>query len=153
MRPPRPFSLPPYPSPEQADSSNDKNYNPPSKHGGSGGGGRGGRQGDDDRAGGSRDDDGPDNDNDADDPNLPFFRSAPISPLPEILQMPALPPPTWESTQMLIFNLDCGLSPEFCRNMSLTLNIAGWYVSQVYPVPSHFLFHSLSALLTVAEGH
>ena len=130
----RPFSLPLYPSPDQADSSDNKDYNPPSKHGGGGGGG-GGRGGDDDHGGGNGGGDGPDKHSDGNDANLPFFNSAPMSPVPQILQMPAPPPPTWNSKQMLHFNLECGLSPEFCGNMSLTLNMAGWYVSQVYPAP------------------
>lgn len=65
--------------------------------------------------------------------NLPFFDWAPYSPLSEILSQPALPPPTWNSSQQIYFNLDCGppSSPEFCCGMSKTLDIAGWYVSQV----------------------
>ena len=77
----------------------------------------------------------PDQDYDADldqnSANLPFFDWAPRSPLSEILAYPALPPPTWNSSQQIFFHLQCNVSPEFCCNMSNTLDIAGWYVSQV----------------------
>jgi hypothetical protein len=67
------------------------------------------------------------------DVNLPFFSFAPVSPLSQSLNAPALPPPTWDSDQKIFFNLDCTESTDFCNGMKQTLDLAGWYVSQVLP--------------------
>jgi hypothetical protein len=66
-------------------------------------------------------------------PNLPFFNFAPNSPLSEILSAPAPPVPDWNSAQQIFFNLQCEQSSIICEGMSQTLNLAGWYVSQVLP--------------------
>lgn len=79
------------------------------------------------------DDDGSDHDDD-DEPNLPFFNFAPNSPLRGILRAPALPAPDWTSDQQIFFNLDCEQSSTTCEGMAQTLNLAGWYVSQVLPL-------------------
>jgi hypothetical protein len=67
--------------------------------------------------------------------NLPFFDFAPQSPLPYILTSPALSPPTWNSTSMISFNVDCPVSPDTCYAVQKTLDLAGWYVSQVHFFP------------------
>jgi hypothetical protein len=69
------------------------------------------------------------------DVNLPFFSFAPASPLSQSLNAPALPPPTWDSDQKIFFNLECKESTDFCNGMKQTLDLAGWYVSQVFPTP------------------
>lgn len=66
-------------------------------------------------------------------PNLPFFNFAPNSPLSEILSAPAPPVPDWTSAQKIFFNLQCEQSSIICEGMSQTLNLSGWYVSQVLP--------------------
>lgn len=71
--------------------------------------------------------------------NLPFFDFAPDSPLNEILSAPALPPPSWSSDQQIFFNLACNQgSFDACHAMSQTLDLAGWYVSQVTAYVSMF---------------
>ena len=74
-----------------------------------------------------------DDDDDLDDrrPNLPFFFFAPDSPLFDLLTLPALPPPSWNDTQNLFFNVTCNKSDDFCSSFADTLDVAGWYVSQV----------------------
>lgn len=68
--------------------------------------------------------------------NLPFFNFAPDSPLSESLTAPALPPPTWDSDQKIFFNVDCKESADFCDGVKQTLDLAGWYVSQVHSFPT-----------------
>jgi hypothetical protein len=63
--------------------------------------------------------------------NLPFFNWAPDSPLSSILSAPAAPPPDWNSSQQIFFNLDCHVKNYPCNSVSNTLNAAAWYVSQV----------------------
>jgi hypothetical protein len=77
-----------------------------------------------------------DYDSDSDNSDLPFFSSAPYSPLSEMLQQPALPPPSWESPTTITFNIDCSVSGEICYAFSSTLELAAWYVSQVPTVLS-----------------
>jgi hypothetical protein len=74
--------------------------------------------------------------------NLPFFNFAPDSPLSESLTAPALPPPSWDSDQKIFFNLDCKESTDFCNGMKQTLDLAGWYVSQVHTLPIPMLTFS-----------
>ena len=78
------------------------------------------------------DNDGNKGDQDNAPANLPFFDFAPDSPLSAILNAPALPAPTWSEPQAIFFNLDCDRrSYTSCQAMSQTLDLAGWYVSQV----------------------
>jgi len=74
--------------------------------------------------------------------NLPFFNFAPDSPLSSILSAPAAPPPDWNSSQQIFFNLDCHVNHYPCNSVSNTLNAAAWYVSQVSSdnpfLPRHF---------------
>ena len=72
------------------------------------------------------------------DVNLPFFSFAPVSPLSQSLDAPALPPPTWDSDLKIFFNLDCKESTDFCNGMKQTLDLAGWYVSQVLPYSGYY---------------
>ena len=72
-------------------------------------------------------------------PKLPFFNFAPNSPLSEILSAPAPPVPDWTSAQRIFFNLQCEQSSITCEGMSQTLDLAGWYVSQVLPSLSQLL--------------
>jgi hypothetical protein len=73
------------------------------------------------------------------DVNLPYFNFAPDSPLPSLLSAPALPPPTWNSNNRIYFNINCKVSRDRCDGMSQTLNLAGWYISQVLPVQTTLL--------------
>lgn len=68
-----------------------------------------------------------------DDVNLPFFSFAPDSPVQQILNSPALPPPDWKSPNQVFFNVDCGESQTTCDGVTQTLNAAGCYISQVFP--------------------
>lgn len=101
----------------------------------------------------NRDDDSDDdNDSDSDedeDANLPYFDFAPDSPLNEILTAPALPAPTWSDDQQIFFNLVCNTGTfDACNLMSQTLDLAGWYVSQVTFHISMFLItgHSFQTI-------
>jgi hypothetical protein len=71
--------------------------------------------------------------------NLPFFNFAPNSPLSSILSMPALPSPTWDLENRIYFNTDCRAAVDNCEGMTETLNLAGWYISQV-PPPRYVTF-------------
>jgi hypothetical protein len=72
--------------------------------------------------------------NDDDNVNLPFFNFAPAAPLQEILDAPALPPPDWNSPNLIYFNIDCNEPAPICTEMTQTLNAAGWYISQVFAI-------------------
>ena len=61
----------------------------------------------------------------------PFYKSVPYSPLSKILAAPALPPPDWNSSQQMHFNVNCKESSDLCEGFVQTLNFAGWYISQV----------------------
>lgn len=100
------------------------------------------------------DGDGDDSDDEHDDDgdenaNLPYFDFAPDSPLNEILTAPALPAPTWSEDQRIFFNLECNTGTfDACNLMSQTLDLAGWYVSQVTRHISMFLItgHSFQTI-------
>ena len=85
-------------------------------------------------------------------PNLPFFTFAPNSPLSEILSAPALPAPDWNSDQQIFFNLDCKQSSTTCQGMSQTLDLAGWYISQVLINPSSQSLITDNTLFCIAPG-
>lgn len=120
-KPPEPTDEQQSPSPPPEQTASPKNPSPSQGNGNNGGDNDNGREGQPEQ------------------PNLPYFNFAPDSPLSQILEAPALSPPSWEEDQAVFFNLDCNVSGDICKGMSETLDLAGWYVSQVSSPCSNFV--------------
>ena len=91
-KPPEPTDEQQSPSPPPEQTASPKNPSPSQGNGNNGGDNDNGREGQPEQ------------------PNLPYFNFAPDSPLSQILEAPALSPPSWEEDQAVFFNLDCNVS-------------------------------------------